>query len=158
MKNNKVIDFKYYGTYLFNIVSFLFFTLFILTIYLIISTTKTIEARIILILTSTLIILIWMLFIGKKLCILNGKFIFEKDEFNYYTLRKTYIIKYNEIEYISKETYTDYSNIFNIQKNLYRLKIKNAGSFTFACIDDSLLDALTTLSQISKVKIDDLYN
>ena len=52
----------------------------------------------------------------------------------------------------------DYSNIFNVQKNMYRLKIKNAGSFTFAYIDDSLLVALNELSKISKVKIDDLYN
>ena len=155
---NKYIDFKYYGTYLFNIVCFLFFILFLLTIYLIISTTKIIETRIILILLATLIILIWMLFIGKKLCTLKGEFVFNKDEFTYYTLRKSYTIKYNEIEYISKESYMDYSNIFNVQKNMYRLKIKNAGSFTFAYTDDSLLVALNELSKISKVKIDDLYN
>lgn len=158
MKNNKIIDFKYHGTYIFNIVSFMFFILFLLIIYIILSSVNTFETRIIFILLSTIFILIWMLFIGKKLCTLNGRFVFDKDEFTYYTLRKTYTIKYTEIEYISKENYTDYSNIFNVQKVLYRLKIKNNGSFTFAYIDNSLLDALSTLSQISKVKIDDLYN
>ena len=158
MKNNKIIDFKYHGTYIFNIVSFMFFILFLLIIYIILSSVNTFETRIIFILLATILILIWMLFIGKKLCALNGRFVFDKDEFTYYTLRKTYTIKYAEIEYISKENYTDYSNMFNVQKVLYRLKIKNNGSFTFAYIDNSLLDALSALSQISKVKIDDLYN
>lgn len=93
--------------------------------------------------------------ICKKISIISGNFEFKKNELIYSSLNKSYIIKYEEIEYISKESYIDYSNIFNIEKYLYRIKIKNAKYFTFSYYDDSLINAMEKLASYTKIKIDD---
>jgi hypothetical protein len=155
MDNSKIINFKYRSSYLFNIICFLLFILFLIAIYIIVNNIKAIGLRIIYILLTYLAINIWMLLINNKLCILNGYIKFNKDNFEYNTLGKSYIIEYSEIEYIAKESHIDRNNLFNIEKYIYKIKIKNDGYFVFEYVDDSLIDALNELANISKINIDD---
>ena len=155
MKESKIINFKYRSSYLFNVVCFLFLILFVIAIFIIINNIMDIKLRIIYILLTYLFINIWMFLINKKLCILNGSIKFNNKDFEYNTLGKSYIMNYSEIEYISKESHLDKTNLFNIEKYCYRIKIRNNGSFIFEYYDDTLLDALNELSIKSKITIDD---
>lgn len=116
----------------------------------------TIINSIILIFIITIITIIILSIICKKINIVNGQFEFNKDELDYSSLNKTYIIKFDEIEYISKESFIDYSNIFHIEKYLYKIKIKDAKYFIFTYYDESLKNAIDELSIHSKIKIDDV--
>src|SRR5574344_152454 len=153
MKKN--ILFKYKSAYFFNMLALMFFILFIICTIIIIKYVKANNMRIIWILGMALLIFIWMNLVAKKLCVLNGKFSFSKDTLTYDTLSKTYEIEYQEIEYIIKEKLMDNTSFFNIENYQYRLKIKYAGSFKFAYFNESLDEAMNTLSAISKIKIDD---
>lgn len=155
MNKDKSISFKYKSTYLFNMVALLFFILYIIIIFVIIKFYSSFFLRILLLILAIIFILLWMYFVGKKLCVLNGKFNFNKNDFEYITMRKTYIINYNEIESITKENYIDNSKIISIENMLFRLKIKNSGSFVFCYYDSSLIDAIKKLTEISKNKIND---
>lgn len=155
MLKNEVINFKYRTPVLANIVSFIFLLIYLLLVYLAIKSPFQPIIIILLISLITLLTIILMNLICKKISIISGNFEFKKNELIYSSLNKSYIIKYEEIEYISKESYIDYSNIFNIEKYLYRIKIKNAKYFTFSYYDDSLINAMEKLASYTKIKIDD---
>ena len=140
------IDFKYRSTKLFNIVAFLFFCLFIIVTLVIFKYVKTTGYKIVYILVSLLILFLWMHLTNRKICVLNGTFIFDNDTFYYETLRKSYEVKYNEVDYLSIERCFDKTNFFNIENYLYRIKIKDAGSFIFYYNDDSLDEAFNKLA------------
>ena len=146
-------DFKYRSTRLFNIVAFLFFCLFIIVTIIILKYVSTTGYKIAYILLSGFILFIWMYFINKKLCILNGTFIIENNLLIYETLHKSYEIKFREIDYLSIEKCLDRTSLFNIENYLYRIKIKDAGSFVFFYNDDSLDDAFKILSNILETEI-----
>lgn len=156
MSNNEIINFKYRASLLSNIISCFFFIIYLIIIFIIIKCSNTIIAKISIIFLTTAISLIILSIIFKKASVIQGQFEFGKNELNYSSLNKVYIIKYNEIEYISKESFIDYSNIFNIEKYYYRIKIKNAKYFIFSYYDETLISAIEKLSEYSKIKIDDV--
>ena len=157
MKND-VINFKYKGSFLTNIVSFMFVCLFIVFSIIIVKANINTILKIISIFLILGILLLWMYFINKKLSILNGTFIFDKDKFYYETLRKSYEIDYDEIDYVSKEIRINNNVIFNRENPLFRIKIKNAGSFIFYIYDNSLENAIDRLCGMTKIKYKDKTN
>lgn len=147
------IDFKYRSSKLFNIVAFLFFCLFILVVFIILKYVKSIGFRIIYILISGLILYIWMYFVNRKLCVLNGTFIIKNNILIYETLNKSYEIDFDEIDYLSIEKCLDKTSLFNIENYLYRIKIKDAGSFIFFYCNESLDKAFNILANKLDIKI-----
>lgn len=156
MLNNDEISFKFQTPTLANIVSFIIFIIYLIFIYYVIKIPFNTLTSIFLIIIITAIIIIIMRFICQKISVIVGNFEFKKNELIYTVLNKSYIIKYNEIEYISKESYIDYSNIFHIEKYLYRIKIKKAKYFTFSYYNNTLINAIEKLSSCAKIKIDDV--
>ena len=148
-----IIDFKYRSTKLFNIVAFLFFCLFIIVVFVILKYIKTTGYRIIYILISSVILFLWMYLINRKICVLNGTFVFDNNKLYYETLRKSYEIDYNEVDYLSIERCFDKTSLFKIENYLYRIKIKDAGSFVFYYSDDTLKDAFNKLSDELNIRI-----
>ena len=142
---NKV-DFKYRSTKLFNIVAFLFFCLFIIITIVIIKYFKSTGYKIAFILLSGIVLFLWMYLTNRKVCVLNGSFIIEDNKFYYETLRKSYEIKFDEVDYLSIEKCIDKTSLFNIENYLYRIKINDAGSFVFYYNDKSLDDAFNKLA------------
>ena len=65
----------------------------------------------------------------------------------YNTLRKNNEISYDKIKYISKELRYDRTTLFNLEKTIYRVKIKNAGSFIYYYTDESLVFAIKELAK-----------
>lgn len=145
--------FKYKNSFLFNIVSILFVILFMLICILIIEFIKENLMKLIAILFILLFLAMWMYFVKKKIEITYGEFRFDKKEFAYTTMKKTYFIKYNEIDYIKKETYIEDNIIYHQESTLYKIKIKNAGIFIFRTYDNTLDEAMELLSFKSKVNI-----
>ena len=147
------IDFKYRSTRLFNIVAFLFFCLFIIVTLIIIKYVNSTGYKIVYILLCGGILYLWMYIVNRKVCVLNGSFIIENDKFYYDTLRKSYEIKFNEVDYLSIEKCLDKTSLFNIENYLYRIKIRDAGSFIFYYNDKSLDEAFKKLSDKLNITI-----
>ena len=103
----------------------------------------------------SILLFTWMFIISKKLSIITGSFIFDTDVFYYETLRKSYEINYNEVAYISKEYRIDGNSFFNLERIIYRIKIKDAGSFVYYYEDDSLVKAINVLAKKLDMKIID---
>ena len=144
------IDFNYYCNYILNIIMLLDCGLYLASILVLCQYVKDSGIRLLGALIIGLLILGWLLFIKKRVTEVNGKKKKKKEEVVYTSWKKSYFINYAEIEYIAKER--DFANHDDV---LYRIKIKNGGSFVFKAIDGSLVDALKVLSKKSKLKIDD---
>lgn len=147
------IEFKYRSTRLFNIVAFLFFCLFIIVTLIIIKYVNSTGYKIVYILLCGGILYLWMYIVNRKICVLNGCFIFDEDKFYYDTLRKSYEIKFNEVDYLTIEKGLDKTSLFNIENYLYRIKIRDAGSFIFYYYDKSLDEAFKKLSDELNITI-----
>ena len=158
MKNSDVVNFKYRGTFLSNIVSFMFICLFIILSIVAFKLKIHIVPKILIILLILVLLSIWMYFANKKLSILNGTFIFDNDKFYYDTLRKSYEISYDEIDYVSKEIRINNNSFFQRENLLYRIKIKNAGSFIFYVCDNSVENAIDKLCGMTTIKYIDKTN
>lgn len=149
------IKFKYKNNYLFNILSILFIILLFLTYYILFEHVKNPIHCIFLIILITIIIFIWMYLTKRKLEKTTGEFILDKSTLTYNTMKKSYYIDYPEIDYITKEKYNDEFLIFSKSSILYKVKIKNAGLFTFYYYDNSLINAIESLAKKAKIKIID---
>ena len=86
----------------------------------------------------------------------NKTITYNNTSFDYDTMKKEYSISYDEIEYITKETYMDTTSLIRYENYIYKVKIKNAGSFIFKYYDDSLDKAIKKLSIKSNIPINDL--
>ena len=155
---NETVNFKYKGDFLTNIISFMFICLFIIFSILVFKINISIIFKIIIIFIILALLSLWMYFINKKLSILNGTFIFDNDKFYYETLRKSYEIGYDEIQYVSKEIRINNNVIFNRENPLFRIKIKDAGSFVFYIYDNSLENAIDRLCGMTNIKYKDKTN
>ena len=152
------IDFKYKSDYLFNIIAFLFFCLFIVLVFLIIKYTSKMYLKVFFIIVTGLVLFVWMYLTNRRLCIFNGSFVIDKNYFVYDTLRKSYEIKFSEVDYIAKEKCLDSTSFLNIETYLYRIKIKGAGSFVYYYADPSLDDAIIKLARKLDMEIIDKAN
>ena len=141
-----VFNFKYKNNYLFNIVSFISFIISIIAIVVILMSNIIIINKILFILLTFVIINILIFIINNIGCVTNGRFTLDKHSFIYETLRNEYTINYQEIEYINKETYIDNNSFIKKENYCYKIKIKNAGCFTFNYYNSSLDDAIEELA------------
>ena len=149
------ITFKYRDNFIFNIISFICFIIFMILTYIIINNIESIPKKILYILLVFIIINVILAIISSKICVLKGKFIFEEGEFTYESISKTYTIRYDEIEYIRKDIYTDNTTLMKRENYIYKIKIKDDGSLLFKYYNDSLLDAIEELAMKSNLKIED---
>ena len=111
--------------------------------------------KILYILLSFIGINLLLIFISRVICITVGTISLDKHSFIYETLNSEYTINYQEIEYINKLNYIDNDSIIRNENYLYKVKVKDAGYFIFKRYDDSLDDAMSELSKIAKIKIDE---
>ena len=123
MKNKDVINFKYKGNLLTNIISILFICLFIISAVLVYKSNFTMIIKIIIIICIGLLISLLMYLANKRLSILNGSFIFNNELFYYETLRKSYEIGYDEIQYVSKEIRVNNNAFFNRFDTIFRISL-----------------------------------
>jgi hypothetical protein len=151
--DKNIIDFKFKSNYYINIVMGILFIILLIIIFLIIKNISLNTLRVIYILLAFLILWLIILFLHHKLTIINGEFEFNEDSINYTCLKKTYIINYDEIAYINKNTYIDKSNLINQENYQFVIKIKNSGQFNFLYYDDSLDEAINYLAKKAKIKI-----
>ena len=150
------LSFKYKHDKYYNIVGFVCFVLFIISIFIILKRFDTALTRLLFILLSFIFFIIVMYFVSKKLTIFNATITYNNTSFDYDTMKKEYSISYDEIEYITKETYMDTTSLIRYENYIYKVKIKNAGSFIFKYYDDSLDKAIKKLSIKSNIPINDL--
>lgn len=146
-------SFKYKNNHFYNIMSCLLFIILILAIIIIFKYTNTILYKLLFVLLAFIICNLILAFLAKIVQVTNGRFTFDKHSFIYDTLNKEYTINYSEIEYISKDVYTDTDRLIRSENYVYTIKIKNAGAFTFKYVDDSLDDAMLLLSQNADIEI-----
>ena len=150
-----VFSFKYKNDKLFNIISLIFFIFFVLLLFIILGSDNKILTKILYILLSFIGINLLLIFISRVICITVGTISLDKHSFIYETLNSEYTINYQEIEYINKLNYIDNDSIIRNENYLYKVKVKDAGYFIFKRYDDSLDDAMSELSKIAKIKIDE---
>lgn len=141
-----VFSFKYKNDYLFNIISFVFFIISIVALIAILVSDIVIINKILFILLTFVIINVLLILVNNIGCITNGRFTLDKHSFIYESLRNEYTINYQEIEYINKEIYTDNNSFIKKVNYCYKIKIKNAGCFTFKYYNSSLDDAIEELA------------
>ncbi len=157
MENSNEISFKFKNDKIYNIISLICFLLLISIIIVIAKSNNTIIIKILFLLLTFIILNILLFFISKKICIISGKFLFNKKVLIYENFSSEYNLNYSEIEYITKEIYVDNTGIIKTQNYLYKIKIKNSGYFIFKYYDDSLCEAIEMLSIKSNKKIDENY-
>lgn len=150
-----IYAFKYKNDRIFNILSFVFFIFFSLIVFIIFGSDNTTLYKILFLLISFIGINLMLIFISKCVCITMGTITFDKHSFIYESLNNEYTINYQEIEYISKESYIDSDSIIRKENYYYKIKIKNAGYFIFNYYDDSLDKAINELAIRSKKEIDE---
>ena len=148
-------SFKYKNDKLFNIMALIFFIFFVLILFIILFSSKTILTKILFILLAFIGINLLLILISRIICITIGIINFDKHSFIYDSLNNEYTINYQEIEYINKMNYIDNDSIIRNENYLYKIKIKNAGYFIFKKYDDSLDKAMTELSNRANIKIDE---
>ncbi len=151
----KVLNFKFKSDYYFNILSALLFIILILVLILIFKYVDTIMNKLLFVLLSFIFSNILLTILAKVVGVINGRITLDKHSFIYESLKNEYTINYNEIEYISKEIYTDNTDFIKKENYSFIIKIKNAGYFVFKYYDDSLLEAIEELSIKSKKEIMD---
>lgn len=151
----KTLNFKYKNDYYLNILSALLFVILILVLIVIFKYVDTMINKLLFILLSFIFANIALVILGKIVGIVNGKITFDKHSFIYETLNNEYTINYNEIEYISREIYTDNTDFIKRENYSYIIKIKNAGYFVFKYYDDSLLEVIEELLDKAQQKIMD---
>jgi hypothetical protein len=151
----KTLNFKYKNDYYLNILSALLFVILILVLIVIFKYVDTMINKLLFILLAFIFANIALVILGKIVGIVNGKITFDKHSFIYETLNNEYTINYNEIEYISREIYTDNTDFIKRENYSYIIKIKNAGYFVFKYYDDSLLEVIEELLDKAKQKIMD---
>lgn len=151
----KTLNFKYKNDYYLNILSALLFVILILILIVIFKYVDTMINKLLFILLAFIFANIALVILGKIVGIVNGKITFDKHSFIYETLSNEYTINYNEIEYISREIYTDNTDFIKKENYSYIIKIKNAGYFVFKYYDDSLLEVIEELLDKAQQKIMD---
>ena len=151
----KTLNFKYKSDYYYNILSAILFVVLLLGLILIFKYVDTIINKLLFVLLAFIFVNVLLTILGKIVSVINGRITLDKHSFIYETLKNEYTINYNEIEYISKEIYTDNTDFIKKENYSYIIKIKNAGYFVFKYYDDSLLDAIEELSFKSKKEIMD---
>lgn len=151
----KTLNFKYKNDYYLNILSALLFVILILVLIVIFKYVDTMINKLLFILLAFIFANIALVILGKIVGIVNGKITFDKHSFIYETLNNEYTINYNEIEYISREIYTDNTDFIKRENYSYIIKIKNAGYFVFKYYDDSLLEVIEELLDKAQQKIMD---
>ena len=151
----KTLNFKYKNDYYLNILSALLFVILILVLIVIFKYVDTMINKLLFILLAFIFANIALVILGKIVGIVNGKITFDKHSFIYETLNNEYTINYNEIEYISREIYTDNTDFIKKENYSYIIKIKNAGYFVFKYYDDSLLEVIEELLDKAQQKIMD---
>lgn len=151
----KTLNFKYKNDYYLNILSALLFVILILILIVIFKYVDTMINKLLFILLAFIFANIALVILGKIVGIVNGKITFDKHSFIYETLNNEYTINYNEIEYISREIYTDNTDFIKKENYSYIIKIKNAGYFVFKYYDDSLLEVIEELLDKAQQKIMD---
>lgn len=151
----KTLNFKYKNDYYLNILSALLFVILVLVLIVIFKYVDTMINKLLFILLAFIFANIALVIFGKIVGIVNGKITFDKHSFIYETLNNEYTINYNEIEYISREIYTDNTDFIKKENYSYIIKIKNAGYFVFKYYDDSLLEVIEELLDKAQQKIMD---
>ncbi len=151
----KTLNFKYKNDYYLNILSALLFVILVLVLIVIFKYVDTMINKLLFILLAFIFANIALVILGKIVGIVNGKITFDKHSFIYETLNNEYTINYNEIEYISREIYTDNTDFIKKENYSYIIKIKNAGYFVFKYYDDSLLEVIEELLDKAQQKIMD---
>ena len=149
------VNFKYKNDYFYNILAFFLFIIFILVTLIIFKYAQTTFNKILYILLTFIIINVILAIIDKTVSNTSGNFIFDKHSFIYDTLHNEYTINYQEIEYITKEIYTDSYGLLRHENYMYVIKIKNAGSFVFRYTEDNLVEAIEKLCSKAKLKIEE---
>ena len=151
----KTLNFKYKNDYYLNILSALLFVILVLVLIVIFKYVDTMINKLLFILLAFIFANIALVILGKIVGIVNGKITLDKHSFIYETLNNEYTINYNEIEYISREIYTDNTDFIKKENYSYIIKIKNAGYFVFKYYDDSLLEVIEELLDKAQQKIMD---
>ncbi len=151
----KTLNFKYKNDYYLNILSALLFVILVLVLIVIFKYVDTMINKLLFILLAFIFANIALVILGKIVGIVNGKITLDKHSFIYETLNNEYTINYNEIEYISREVYTDNTDFIKKENYSYIIKIKNAGYFVFKYYDDSLLEVIEELLDKAQQKIMD---
>ena len=151
----KVLNFKYKNDYYLNMLSALLFIILLLVLVVIFKYVDTIINKLFFVLLAFIISNVLLVALAKVVGVMNGKITLDKHSFIYETLNNEYTINYNEIEYISREVYTDDTDFIKKENYSYVIKIKDAGYFVFKYYDDTLLEAIEELASKSKQKIMD---
>ena len=149
------MKFKYKNDKLFNIFSFIMFVIVTLILLLTLKNIDSTLTKIIYILMTFIISYLILALLDKTLCVSNGKFTFDKHSFIYETSRNEYTLNYQEIESITKSSYTDRNGIVANENYVYEIQIKNAGKFIYKYVNKSLDDAINELAFKAKIKIDE---